>query len=32
LRLWARRGFASASFMGFVMGLGLYGTVYILPV
>jgi DHA2 family multidrug resistance protein len=32
LRLWARRGFASASFMGFVMGLGLYGTVYVLPV
>jgi DHA2 family multidrug resistance protein len=32
LRLLVQRSFASASFMGFVMGLGLYGTVYVLPV
>jgi DHA2 family multidrug resistance protein len=32
LRLLTRPSFASASAMGFVMGLGLYGTVYLLPV
>jgi DHA2 family multidrug resistance protein len=32
LRLWKQPGFASASLMGFGMGLGLYGTVYLLPV
>jgi DHA2 family multidrug resistance protein len=32
LRLFLRRGFASVSFMGFVLGLSLYGSIYILPV
>ncbi|HUC16371.1 MAG TPA: DHA2 family efflux MFS transporter permease subunit [Acetobacteraceae bacterium] len=32
LRLLARRGFGSASLLGLVMGLGLYGSVYLLPV
>jgi DHA2 family multidrug resistance protein len=32
LRLFKRPAFASTSMMGFVMGLGLYGTVYLLPV
>ncbi|MBV9551805.1 MAG: DHA2 family efflux MFS transporter permease subunit [Alphaproteobacteria bacterium] len=32
LRLFKDRAFASASAMGFLMGLALYGTVYVLPV
>ncbi len=32
LRLLARRGFGAASLLGLVMGLGLYGSVYLLPV
>jgi DHA2 family multidrug resistance protein len=32
LRLLARRGFGPASLLGLVMGLGLYGSVYLLPV
>ena len=32
LRLWKQPSFASSSLMGFGMGLGLYGTVYLLPV
>lgn len=32
LRLLLRRGFASVSFMGFVLGLVLYGSIYIIPV
>jgi MFS transporter, DHA2 family, multidrug resistance protein len=32
LRLFLRRGFASVSFMGFALGLVLYGSIYILPV
>lgn len=32
LRLFARRAFASVSVLAFVLGLGLYGTVYLLPV
>jgi MFS transporter, DHA2 family, multidrug resistance protein len=32
LRLFLRRGFANVSFMGFVLGLSLYGSIYILPV
>src|SRR5215469_3525476 len=32
LRLFKRTAFASVSFMGFVLGIGLYGTVYLLPV
>src|SRR5436305_5870894 len=32
MRLFLRRGFASVSFMGFVLGLVLYGSIYILPV
>jgi DHA2 family multidrug resistance protein len=32
LRLWKEPAFASASLMGFGMGIGLYGLVYVLPV
>jgi MFS transporter, DHA2 family, multidrug resistance protein len=32
LRLLARPAFASSSFMGFILGLALYGSVYLLPV
>jgi MFS transporter, DHA2 family, multidrug resistance protein len=32
LRLFKDKAFASASLMGFLMGLALYGTVYLLPV
>ncbi len=32
LRLLARRGFGAASLLGLVMGLGLYGSVYLMPV
>src|ERR1700732_3927937 len=32
LRLFLRRGFASVSFMGFILGLVLYGSIYILPI
>lgn len=32
LRLLGRRGFAAASVLGLVMGMGLYGSVYLLPV
>src|SRR5581483_6783360 len=32
LRLWKEPAFASASLLGFGMGIGLYGLVYVLPV
>jgi DHA2 family multidrug resistance protein len=32
LRLFLRRSFASVSFMGFILGVVLYGSIYILPV
>jgi DHA2 family multidrug resistance protein len=32
LRLFVRRAFASVSALGFILGLSLYGTVYLLPV
>lgn len=32
LRLLARRGFGAASLLGLVMGVGLYGSVYLMPV